>query len=160
MYPVSVISTILIRWILVQWENNIFDYSADIAKVSQINRSKEKQLAEKYPPIYLKPYAELETPAVVIDNAGHLIAWHLPGILTTSRQNAVWESNKHLQSVLRSYRPTLKYSSWRNAFRLYKSVGDCPQSFPASVNISPAWFDQGSEVGTKNENINTMINFL
>ncbi|KIK75970.1 hypothetical protein PAXRUDRAFT_171164 [Paxillus rubicundulus Ve08.2h10] len=77
-------------------------------------------------------------PAILITESGEVIAWYLPAA------ERVWESLKHLeislpQSVGRS-RDTKK---WRTDSGLFWR----DPKLAGTVNLSPAWFQQGHSVG-------------
>ncbi|KAH9012488.1 hypothetical protein EDB85DRAFT_1900316 [Lactarius pseudohatsudake] len=82
----------------------------------------------------------ISRPCIVVDMQGVILAWHLPGILTDSRQSEMMAATQKLHSLLEK---CPRSTSW------------CldPEYFPSGleglqglVNFSPAWFQQGHEL--------------
>ncbi|KAH9037002.1 hypothetical protein EDB85DRAFT_1861756 [Lactarius pseudohatsudake] len=81
----------------------------------------------------------ISRPCIVVDMQGVILAWHLPGILTDSRQSEMMAATQKLHSLLEK-RP--RSTSWRLDPEYFPSGLEGLQGL---VNFSPAWFQQGHE---------------
>ncbi|KAH9016575.1 hypothetical protein EDB84DRAFT_1256888, partial [Lactarius hengduanensis] len=82
----------------------------------------------------------ISRPCIVVDMQGVILAWHLPGILTNSRQSEMMAATQKLHPLLEK-RP--RSTSWRAG----------PEYFPSGLeglqgvaDFSPAWFQQAHEM--------------
>jgi hypothetical protein len=117
------------------------------------SNEKEAALRKRHPP--LNGFTA-SMPCIIIDMQGFILVWYLPGILTDSRQAGLFFLSDHsrkpdayqnaMSAAQEKLHPLLKIpphgSSWRNDRKFYYP-GEGPQG---SVNLSPAWFQQGHDV--------------
>lgn len=50
------------------------------------NIAKEAKLGEAFPPLFKDPQPIVETPAIIVDRHGIVLAWFLPEVLLAHRQ--------------------------------------------------------------------------
>jgi hypothetical protein len=121
---------------------------------TKASHEKEASLRRRYPPL---DGFTASLPCIIVDMQGIILAWYLPGILTDSRQvslftlsnrNGKHDASQNAMLLARErLRPLLEKSlrgggTWRDKMEHFHS-GEGPQG---SVNLSPAWFQQGHDV--------------
>ena len=121
---------------------------------TKASHEKEASLQQRYPPL---DRFTASLPFIIVDMQGIILAWYLSGILTDSRQVSLFtlsnrygkhEASRNAMLLARErLRPLLEKSlrgggTWRNKMEHFHS-GEGPQG---SVNLSPAWFQQGHDV--------------
>ena len=131
-----------------------------VNRATKAAQASEDSLKTRYPP-QTNSAAELpkSRPCIIVDMQGIILAWYLPGILRDSRQVSLFTSSdrrifikynvcqSEMMAATANLHPLLgkrqSGASWRSD----------PGNFPSgakgvhgSVNISPAWFQQGHEV--------------
>ncbi|KAG2030179.1 hypothetical protein BDR03DRAFT_987263 [Suillus americanus] len=106
----------------------------DIARYSKLispkdmghNEEREARLLERCPPGH-EGTKLIDIPATILDASGAIIAWYLPDALTDATQaDGIWRTNQE----------------WFTP----RSENDVLT--PRCLNLSPAWFQQGHEVGS------------
>ena len=128
---------------------------------TKASNEREESLRRRYPPLN---GVTASAPCIIVDMQGIILAWYLPGILSDSRQvglftlsNRSRNSNASQNAMLAArerLRPLLEKSmksgnNWRDDLR-YFHEGEGPQG---SVNLSPAWFQQGHDVSASERRI-------
>ncbi|KAG2353041.1 hypothetical protein BDR07DRAFT_1383602 [Suillus spraguei] len=124
----------------------------DIARYSKLispkntghNEEKEEKLLERCPPGH-EGTKVVDKPATIIDVSGTIIAWYLPDALTETTQ-------KEIRAATDLLGPSLEKSvkadgNWRYNQEWFKQGSENVGSTPGCINLSPAWFQQGHEVG-------------
>ncbi|KIK32178.1 hypothetical protein CY34DRAFT_44078, partial [Suillus luteus UH-Slu-Lm8-n1] len=84
----------------------------------------------------------LEEPLVILDSAGHIILWYLPGAISPWIQVS-FIMGSHLTKSMSSGQDT----QWRT-FAGNFHTSDRQQLIPGCINLAPCWFQQGREVST------------
>ena len=118
-------------------------------------------MEEAFPPLYKKPFMNISRPCTLVDLEGCILAWYLPGALTSGRQvgdpshcgaaikfslqNMIWETLEQLQPL---FNGGSNNSSWQMSNEFFKSPEACKASTPGAINLSLAWFEQAKEVRT------------
>ncbi|KAG2353066.1 hypothetical protein BDR07DRAFT_1383574 [Suillus spraguei] len=124
----------------------------DIARYSKLispkntghNEEKEEKLLERCPPGH-EGTKLVDKPATIIDVSSTIIAWYLPDALTETTQ-------KEIRAATDLLGPSLEKSvkadgNWRYNQEWFKQGSENVGSTPGCINLSPAWFQQGHEVG-------------
>jgi hypothetical protein len=132
--------------------------------VTKTSLAKEASLKREYPPLNK---VKASKPCIVVDAHGIILAWYLPGILNDSRQVGLFTLSDHsnqcdahqnnIMLATENLYPLVKKSigkksetksetgiSWRIHPKNFNSGTDVPEG---AVSMSPAWFQQGHEVG-------------
>lgn len=120
---------------------------------TKASNEKEASLKRRYPPLNR---VTASMPCIIVDMQGIIMAWYLPGILTDYRQVGLFTQSDRSgkpdtsQSAMLTGREKLRPllgmsqggSSWRDDPKYFH-----PRQGPqGSVNLSPAWFQQGHDV--------------
>ncbi|KAG2354432.1 hypothetical protein BDR07DRAFT_1306163 [Suillus spraguei] len=115
----------------------------DIARYSKLispkntghNEEKEEKLLERCPPGH-EGTKLVDKPATIIDASGTIIAWYLLDALTETTQ------------VCNVLKKSVKADgNWQYNQEWFKQGSENVGSTPGCINLSPAWFQQGHEVG-------------
>ena len=118
---------------------------------------REEALSHMFKPVDNAPALEI-MPCTITDRHHRLLLWYLPNILRSERQvnAALCNARRCLQppqqsmfADLRQIEAVLKINhsqptNWRNGPEFYRPVEGGLK--PGTMNISPAWFEQGHEV--------------
>ena len=119
----------------------------------------ENSMRRQYPPLIDSDDEDTRSsPCIIVDMHGVILAWYLPGILEDSRQVSVFTSpiavtyrvfqnkmmaaTEKLDELLKP--PKHGAPSWRLDKTYFVSETESP---PGVLDLSPAWFQQGHEVG-------------
>lgn len=63
------------------------DYVAAMpARPSGRNAGVEEQLSKAFPPLHCRPFPLVSRPSIILDSAGNILTWYLPGLLSNERQ--------------------------------------------------------------------------
>jgi hypothetical protein len=120
---------------------------------TKTSNQKEGALRRRYPPLN---GVTASMPCIIVDMQGIILAWYCPGILSDSRQVSLFAlsdrsrkpdtSQNAMLAAREKLLPLLKKSqsgsSWRDEVNNFHP-GEGPHG---SVNLSPAWFQQGHDV--------------
>jgi hypothetical protein len=147
---------VTIQWDVTRYADKLPRMAANSGTKAALE--KEVQMKRQYPPLD-DSAAEppVSRPCVIVDKHGIILAWYLPGILQDSRQVSLFTlsdrcikfdlfQNK-MMAATEKLRPLLMKrqigASWRTDPKKF-----CPgtKGPKGSVDISPAWFQQGHEV--------------
>ena len=129
---------------------------------SQSSKCREKTLRRDYP--LPDRVTTISTPCIIVDVQGIVLAWYLPGILTSSRQvslSALPDHNRNSDSCQNAMlavreklrlllRPTQSGSTWRNNPSNFNLGEDL---ISGSETFSPAWFQQGHDVSASAQSL-------
>ena len=108
-------------------------------KYSGLNDELEESLRRTFKP--LEDNRLQISPCTITDRHGQVLLWYLPNILRPERQVSMFADLKLLEPVLKNPKSS---NSWRTSSEYYRPVKNGLK--PGSMNISPAWFEQGHEV--------------
>ncbi|KAH9012162.1 hypothetical protein EDB85DRAFT_2159236 [Lactarius pseudohatsudake] len=114
--------------------------------------AKEASMRRQYPPRNDSAAdIPISRPCIVVDMQGVILAWHLPGILSDSRQSEMMAATEKLHPLLEK-RP--KGTSWRLDPGYFPSGLEGLQGL---VNFSPAWFQQAHETVQEFPQVSTSL---
>lgn len=108
-------------------------------KYSGMNNELEESLRRIFKP--LKDSHLQISPCTIADRHGQVLLWYLPNVLRPERQVSMFADLKLLEPVLKNPNTS---KSWRTSSEYYRPVANGLK--PGTMNISPAWFEQGHEV--------------
>ncbi|KAH9476467.1 hypothetical protein JR316_0010379 [Psilocybe cubensis] len=110
------------------------------ARCTGQNFTVEARLKDKFSPVHSAlQYQTL--PGTVVDSAGNILVWYLPGILSETRVESVWNSLRDIETMIHKAVPLA--TSWRVNDSYFRHEPGWVQ--PGNINFSPAWFQQGHE---------------
>ncbi|KAF9235307.1 hypothetical protein BU15DRAFT_78140 [Melanogaster broomeanus] len=99
---------------------------------------REKKLLEKYDP---GPEHLISEPTVVVDEQGCVLTWYLPGVLLRRLQDEMWDVLEHIKPLLKNSTASSAEHKWRTMTSLFWKDA----SIKGSIELSPAWFQQGRD---------------
>ncbi|KAG1720613.1 hypothetical protein EDD22DRAFT_854601, partial [Suillus occidentalis] len=103
-----------------------------------------QQLARVLADAYANPKRVLEKPLIILDSAGRIILWYLPGAISPWIQAEMVESTIGMGSLLRQSMSSGPDTQWRTFPRNFHT-SDREQLIPGCINLAPCWFQQGQE---------------
>ncbi|KAG1805325.1 uncharacterized protein BJ212DRAFT_1486445 [Suillus subaureus] len=86
----------------------------------------------------------LEKPLVILDLAGHIILWYLPGAISPWIQAEMEEATIGMGSLLKESMTSGPDTQWRTFLRNFHA-SDRHKLTPGYINLAPCWFLQGQE---------------
>ncbi|KAG2030059.1 hypothetical protein BDR03DRAFT_879317 [Suillus americanus] len=125
----------------------------DIARYSKLispkdtghNEEREARLLERCPPGH-EGTKLIDIPVTILDASGAIIAWYLPDALTDATQKEIWAATDLLAPMLKT---SIKADGiWRTNQEWFTLHFENDVLTPGCLNLSPAWFQQGHEVGS------------
>ncbi|KAG1870581.1 hypothetical protein DFJ58DRAFT_837333 [Suillus subalutaceus] len=138
---------------LIKAYKNPIQMPIDIARYSKLispkdtgrNEEREEKLLERCPPGH-EGTKLIDIPATILDASGAIIAWYLPDALTDATHNEIWAASDLLAPMLEQ---SIKLDGiWRTNQQWFTPSSENDVLTPGCVNLSPAWFQQGHEVGS------------
>ncbi|KDQ53081.1 hypothetical protein JAAARDRAFT_137875 [Jaapia argillacea MUCL 33604] len=125
---------------------------------SGLNEKTEAAIAKEYPPISYPGTMPVQTkPLTVVDVNNKIILWYVPNILSPKRHGIMWESTKHLDSLLcKKYLIGSQGKGWQINHSLFRSPSSC-DVHPGLLNLSPAWFHQGHQSRTDSLHVSASL---
>jgi hypothetical protein len=131
-------------------------------KPTGFNTAKEAALMRRHPVLFDPPITA-NTPLHVQDCHGRILCWYLPDALTPTRQVCgyllngtsnfdscpqliIAESLKHMNILLSRSMSSSAKKNWRTDPALFRAKHECSSIMPGTVELSPAWFQQGHDV--------------
>ncbi|KAG2351373.1 hypothetical protein BDR07DRAFT_1319906 [Suillus spraguei] len=107
-----------------------------------IDDNREESLLRRFPPGH-GGTIHLEKPAVVVASEGTIVVWYLPGALSRTTQDEIWNATKDMEQLLKRSITSVGASKvhWRCQDE-YFSPGS-GELQPGCINVAPAWFQLG-----------------
>ena len=129
------------------------------------NEEREAKLASEYPPPVDLLQMVVDVPSIVVDMHGVILAWYLPQVLSPKcqvrqlfqilptvsdlGQVKIWNASAFINHTMGVNQPKeVSEKSWRKSSEYYCPADLCKVCEGGCIDFSPAWFQQGHNVGT------------